>query len=151
MRSCRGARLTLSSSTRLFLIDGHNLLFALRARFAEHLVDGHPGTAAREALVHTIAGVFTGSVQGVRIYFDGCTPHREQRSTQVEVVYPGGEADQCADRAILRDLTERDGQRSAGTIAVVTRDIKLARQARKRGASVMHPAEFFDAHIEQRE
>jgi len=113
-------------------------------------VDGHPGTAAREALVQAMVGTFTGPAQVVRIYFDGRTPHREQRSTQVEVVYPGGEADQCADRAILRELAVRDeGARTGPPVTVVTRDIKLAKRTRKRGAAVVDPETFFEAWMEE--
>jgi len=113
-------------------------------------VDGHPGTAAREALVEMMVGVFSGTAQLVRIYFDGKLPYREQRSTQVEVVYPGGEADQCADRAILHDLAERESAGGGPPVTVVTRDIKLARRARKRGATVVDPEAFFEAWMEER-
>ena len=143
MRSSPEARPSPSSNTQLVLVDGHNLLFALRARFAEHLVDGHPGTDAREALVQTLADAFTGADESVRIYFDGSTPHREQRSAQLEVIYPGGAGDQRADRAILRDLTERQHGFPVSAVTVVTRDIKLARRARKHGATVVDPEAFF--------
>ncbi len=97
-----------------------------------------------------MVGVFTGPVQVVRIYFDGRTPHREQRSTQIEVIYPGGEADQCADRAILRELAARDdGARTGPLVTVVTRDIKLAKRARKRGAAVVDPEAFFAAWMQE--
>jgi len=112
-------------------------------------VDGHPGTAAREALVEAMVDVFTAPVRVVRIYFDGNLPHREQRSTQVEVVYPGGDGDQRADRAILHDLAERDSAGGRPPVTVVTRDIKLARRARKRGATVVDPEAFFLAWIEE--
>ncbi|WP_405243726.1 NYN domain-containing protein [Lentisalinibacter salinarum] len=127
----------------MVLVDGHNLLFALRARFAEHLVEGHPGADAREALVQALLDAFADAADLVRIYFDGATPHREQRSAQVEVIYPGGAGDQRADRAILRDLTERPDEFPVGAITVVTRDIKLARRARKRGATIVDPEAFF--------
>lgn len=128
--------------TALILIDGHNLLYALRPRFAAQLVDGHPGTAAREALVAQLVAVFDQPGQVVRIYFDGGEAHAEQRSAQVEVIYPGGEGDQRADRAILAALPQR-GQTPLADAIVVTRDIKLARRARKRGATAIDPAAFF--------
>lgn len=112
-------------------------------------MDGHPGTVAREALVETMVGVFSGPAQVVRIYFDGRTPHREQCSAQVEVIYPGGKADQCADRAILRELADRNGAGEGPPVTVVTRDIKLAKRARKRGAAVLDPEAFFAAWMEE--
>jgi len=143
--------------TAIILIDGHNLLYALRPRFAAQLVDGHPGTAAREALVAQLVAVFDQPGQVVRVYFDGGEAHAEQRSPQVEVIYPGGAGDQRADRAILaalphlgpqRGLTpfaasQQRGQTPLADAVVVTRDIKLARRARKRGATVIDPAAFF--------
>jgi len=135
----------------LVLIDGHNLLYAMRPRFAAQLVDGHPGTAAREALVAQMVAAFDQPGAVVRIYFDGGEAHTEQRSAQVEVIYPGGTGDQRADRAILAALAHRieaesgaEPQEPAGRPSpiVVTRDIKLARRARKRGATVIDPAAF---------
>ena len=127
----------------MILVDGHNLLYAARARFAAELVDGHPGTAAREALVEYLAGVFTAPGAEVRIYFDGGAAHAERRSEQVEVVYPGGDGGQQADRAILAALRDRSWGQSPGPVpVVVTRDIKLARRARKRGATVVDPGKF---------
>ncbi|NHA14181.1 NYN domain-containing protein [Thioalkalivibrio sp. XN279] len=140
-----------------YLIDGHNLLYALRPRFAAELVDGHPGTAAREALVQQLVAVFDRPGQVVRVYFDGGEAHAEQRSAQVEVIYPGGQGDQRADHAILAALPQRGltpfgalrqrGQTPFMTTfeapVVVTRDIKLAKRARRRGATVIDPAAFF--------
>jgi predicted RNA-binding protein with PIN domain len=125
-----------------YLVDGHNLLYALRPRFAAELVDGHPGTAAREALVAQLVAAFTRPGQVVRVYFDGGEAHAEQRSAQVEVIYPGGKGEQRADHAILAALPQR-GQIPSGALVVVTRDIKLAKRARRRGATVIDPAAFF--------
>lgn len=141
MRHCR--------AVSRVLIDGHNLLYAVRARFAARLVDGHPRTAAREALVETLLAAFRVGSHSVQIYFDGPVAHRERRSEQIEVIYPGGEGDQRADRAILRDLTELNDKSKAAVITVVTRDIKLARRARKRGATVVDPEAFFAAWVEE--
>ena len=130
------------------IIDGHNLLYAVRARFAPQLVDGHPRTAAREALVETLLGAFRACGHSVRIYFDGPVPHRERRSEEIEVIYPGGEGDQRADQAILRDLADLAGEDERQPATVVTRDIKLARRARKRGATVVDPEAFFAVWVE---
>ena len=142
------------------LIDGHNLLYALRSRFAVELLDGHPGAAAREALVERLVTVFDKSGHEVRVYFDGGEACTEKRSAQVWVIYPGGAGDQRADRAILEALRQRMGPdaaaRNAAGLAsifqaieptampvVVTRDIRLAKRARRRGATVIDPAAFF--------
>ena len=142
------------------LIDGHNLLYALRSRFMVHLLDGHPGAVAREALVEQLATVFDKPGHEVRVYFDGGEARTERRSAQVWVIYPGGAGDQRADRAILAALREQVGPDAAArnaaehgsiceaiepaaTRVVVTRDIRLAKRARRRGATVIDPAAFF--------
>jgi hypothetical protein len=133
-----------------YLIDGHNLLYAARQSFLDHLVDGHPGTAAREELVRRLVAAFTTPGQAAYLYFDGSETKSEIRSAQVQVIYPGGAGDQRADAAILKHVLRlaapgdggRDGD--APPIIVVTRDLKLARRARKRGADVMAPGEFLD-------
>ena len=135
----------ISPPAEVILVDGHNLLYALRGRFTAQLVDGHPGALAREALVQELVGAFTRPGERVRIYFDGGEPHAEQRSAQVEVLYPGGPGDQRADRAILAALREA-GPGAAAAPVVVTRDSKLARRARKRGATVVDPAAFLAAY-----
>jgi predicted RNA-binding protein with PIN domain len=127
-----------------FVLDGHNILYAARPAFLEQLVDGHPGTAAREALVQRLLREFTTADHEVLLYFDGNDAHREYRSERVQVIYSGGEGDQRADRAILRTVTERTASGDAATVIVVTRDIKLARRARKRGAGIMAPAAFLE-------
>lgn len=124
------------------LVDGHNLLYALRPRYAAQLVDGHPGTAAREALVQQLVTLFDQPGLAVRVYFDGDEAHHEQRSAQVEVIYPGGAGEQRADHAILAALRDPMPDDTPAAL-VVTRDIKLAKRARKSGATVIDPAAFF--------
>lgn len=136
-------------SSNRFIIDGHNVLYALRTHFAACLVDGHPGTAAREALVESLTHAFSKCGQIVRIYFDGAVPNRERRSAQVEVIYPGGEGDQRADEAILSDLAGYAAESRRPVATVVTRDIKLARRARKRGATVIDPEAFLHSWMEK--
>jgi predicted RNA-binding protein with PIN domain len=124
------------------LIDGHNLLYAARQSFLDHLVDGHPGAAAREELVRRLVAAIATPGQNVFLYFDGSETKTEIRSEQVRVVYPGGEGDQRADAAILKHVSRLAAAGDGTPIIVVTRDLKLARRARKRGADIMAPGEF---------
>lgn len=124
------------------LIDGHNLLYAMRTAFAAHLSDGHPGSAAREALIEWLLRSHTTLDQRITLYFDGHVAHTETRAAQVEVIYSGGEGGQRADRAILRHLNRLATAEPRAAVTVVTRDIPLARRARKRGAEVIDPVAF---------
>ena len=127
-----------------FILDGHNILYASRLAFLEHLVDGHPGSAAREALVQRLVRAFNAPGPEVCLYFDGSEPVTEVHSDRVRVIYSGGDGEQRADRAILRHVSQHVAAGDVASVVVVTRDIKLARRARKRGASVMPPAEFLE-------
>ena len=125
-----------------YILDGHNLLYAARQAFLEHLVDGHPGSAAREALVQHLLRAFPPPGPEVLLVFDGSEAKTEARSARLQVIYSGGEGEQRADKAILRLAAQHVQADNAAPMVVVTRDIKLARRARKRGASVVDPAEF---------
>ncbi|HUH00313.1 MAG TPA: NYN domain-containing protein [Gammaproteobacteria bacterium] len=128
-----------------YILDGHNVLYAMRQAFLEQLAEGHPGTAAREELIQRLARAFIPPGPEVFLYFDGSAPGTESPSEQLRVIYPGGEGDQRADTAILEHVNEHLQAGKEAQLVVVTRDIKLARRARKRGASVLEPAEFFEA------
>ncbi|MFU8822263.1 MAG: NYN domain-containing protein [Gammaproteobacteria bacterium] len=134
----------MPETTPTFILDGHNILYAARPAFLEHLVDGHPGTAAREALVQRLLLAFASPGPEVCLYFDGSEPMTEARSDRVRVIYSGGDGDQRADRAILRQVSLHAAAGEVAALVVVTRDIKLARRARKRGASVMAPGAFLE-------
>ena len=75
-----------------YLIDGHNLLYAARQSFLDHLVDGHPGTAAREELVRRLVAAFATPGQAAYLYFDGSEAKTEMRSAQVQVILQGFKA-----------------------------------------------------------
>lgn len=124
------------------LIDGHNLLFASREVFAEHWRDDHPGREARAALVRWITDRFDAANVAVTVYFDGPAAMVERQSATVQVVYTGGEGRQRADTAILQHLTRLAAAGAPRVVTVVTRDLKLARRARKRGATVVDPRVF---------
>ena len=127
-----------------FILDGHNILYASRPVFLEHLVDGHPGTAAREALVQRLLLAFASPGPEVWLSFDGSEPMTEVRSDRVRVSYSGGDGDQRADRAILRQVSMHAAAGNVSAVVVVTRDITLARRARKRGAGIMAPGAFLE-------
>lgn len=138
-----------------YLIDGHNLLYACRQAFLDQLADGHPGTAARAELVRRLVAACPAPGLALFVYFDGAEPNTERPANNVHVVYSGGAGDQRADRVILRHVNAhmagahatgvRDASACDAQLVVVTRDIKLARQARKRGAAIMAPGEFLQA------
>lgn len=89
-----------------------------------------------------LVAAFPAPGPGVRLYFDGSEAGAESPSPNVQVIYPGGDGEQRADRAILKCVAELAGHGGTTPIVVVTRDLSLARRAKKRGASVVAPADF---------
>lgn len=124
------------------LIDGHNLLYATWALFGAHWEDEHPRRAAREALIAWLLSRLEGEGLDTALYFDGPAANVAARSPSLAVVYSGGEGAQRADAAILRHLARLSADAQAAPVTVVTRDLKLARRARKRGAVVVDPVAF---------
>lgn len=79
------------------------------------------------------------------VYFDGAEPNTMSAANNVQVIYSGGAGDQRADRAILQHVNAHFAGAGGAQLVVVTRDIRLARRARKRGAEIMAPGEFLQA------
>lgn len=79
------------------------------------------------------------------VYFDGAEPNTHSSAKHIHVVYSGGDGDQRADDAILRHVNAHRADAPGTPIVVVTRDTRLARRARKRGANVIDPGEFLQA------
>ncbi len=127
------------------LVDGHNLLYACRRAFAGQLADGHPGTAARAELVRRLVTGRPEPGPALFVYFDGAEPNTHSPAKHLQVVYSGGDGDQRADDAILRHVNAHRADAPDTPIVVVTRDTRLARRARKRGANVIDPGEFLQA------
>lgn len=128
-----------------YLIDGHNLLYACRQAFLGQLADGHPGGAARAELVRRLVAACPSPGPVLFVYFDGAEPNTLTPANNIHVIYSGGDGDQRADGAILRHVNAHFAGAADEQLVVVTRDIKLARRARKRGAEVMDPGEFLQA------
>lgn len=128
-----------------YLIDGHNLLYACRQAFLDQLADGHPGTAARAELVRRLVAACPAPGPALFVYFDGAEPNTMSAANNVQVIYSGGAGDQRADRAILQHVNAHFAGAGGAQLVVVTRDIRLARRARKRGAEIMAPGEFLQA------
>lgn len=129
-----------------YLIDGHNLLYACRQAFLGQLADGHPGTAARAELVRRLVAACPAPGPALVVYFDGAEPNTHSPAKSIDVIYSGGDGGQRADNAILKHVNKHVADTSRDTqLVVVTRDIKLARRVRKRGARVIDPGEFLKA------
>ena len=132
----------LQSERFSLLIDGHNVMYALRVVFIEHFVDGRPRSAARDELAARLVAAFDRPGPSVRLYFDGSEANIERRSDTVEVIYSGGVGEGRADEAILADVKRQSRAGTADPVGLVTADLKLARLAQRRGVTIITPEEF---------
>lgn len=126
------------------LVDGHNCLFGLRARYQERFdAPDRPGARAREALADDLARMAAShGACRVRLYFDG--PERSETGLlpNLRVVYSGGgDRENRADRVLLdylRYLRDRDST----PVIAVSNDADIRFKARGRGAVPCTPAEL---------
>nr|WP_240902056.1 NYN domain-containing protein [Wenzhouxiangella sp. XN24] len=121
------------------IVDGHNVLYALRGVFVEHWVDGRPRSEAREALATRLSAAFDRPGAAVRLYFDGSEASTERRSDTLEVIYSGGVGEGRADQAILDDIKRESRAGILDPLGLVTSDLKLARLAERRGVTIIAP------------
>lgn len=136
------AKAFLAGERFALLVDGHNVLYALRAVFIEHFVDARPRSEAREALATRLAAAFDRPGATVRLYFDGSEANVERRSATVEVIYSGGVGEGRADQAILDDIKRQSRAGTPEPMGLVTSDLKLARLAQRRGVTIIAPEEL---------
>jgi len=133
------ARAFLQGERFSLLVDGHNVLYALRVVFVEHFVDGRPRSEAREALATRLAVAFERPGASVRLYFDGSEANIERRSETLEVIYSGGVGEGRADQAILDHIKHQSRAGPTDPLGLVTSDLKLARLAQRRGVAIIAP------------
>jgi hypothetical protein len=124
-------------------IDGHNVLFQLRALFEADFEEQQPRARAREALVALVQQFAAGRPHlRMHIHFDGPDPRRYRADPNVRVVYSGGKGEGRADRAILDDIEASHRTESAMPRVIVTLDRDLAGKAYRHGALRMDPWAF---------
>lgn len=129
------------------LIDAHNALFALRARYESGFVDHAPGHRARDQLIADLAGLVRDHPDlRARLVFDGPERSDRQVSPNLTVTYSGGVGEDRADRVLIEEagfLARSPGRH----VVVVSNDGDVVFRSRGYGVRDMTPAElasFFD-------
>jgi predicted RNA-binding protein with PIN domain len=132
-----------SAETAILLVDGHNVLFSLQARYRTAPDDRQGfGAAARDALVADLVKM-SGNRPTLRVWivFDGPQASDRTASENVRVSFSGGEGTDRAD-ALLRANVRFFRQAGAGSVLLATNDGALAAEARRQGALVLPPGEL---------
>jgi flagellar biosynthesis GTPase FlhF len=120
------------------LIDGHNVLFLLDELFGNVYEDGQPRTRARQRLADLTVRLTGGHPEcETTLFFDGPQEAHSAAAPNVKIVYSGGQGDNRADDAIIRQLKYYRTEPRPRPRVVVTDDMELRRRVRDTGAAVM--------------
>jgi hypothetical protein len=126
------------------LLDGHNLLFALKQRYQSlYEPNGTPGRAAREAMIRDTVALAGRCPKGhVHLVFDGDRRSDQNASRNVTVTYSGGEGVNRADEVIVQYITFACGADLGEAVFLVSNDRELCTNARGEGARVLSGLHF---------
>ncbi len=119
----------------ILLVDGHNVLFGLPARYMPARGTSLPDADKRKRLTDDIVRI-TAPNPSVRawVVFDGPTRSDTQASPNVRVTYSGGEGDHRADGVILDNLRFFKSSSPDTLVILVSNDNDLCAAARRLGA-----------------
>lgn len=128
-------RALAGQSPAILLIDGHNVLFGLPARYMPARGAALPDADKRKRLVDDIVRI-TAPNPSVRawIVFDGPTRSDTQASANVRVTYSGGQGEHRADGVILDNLRFFKTTAPDLPVVLVSNDNDLCSAARRLGA-----------------
>ncbi len=126
----------------VLLVDGHNLLFSLQARYLQPQRKNRPDAQARDKLVQDLLRMahLRPSCR-VIVVFDGPEYSLRTPAPNVSVIYSGGQGEHRADKTII----EYAGflARESGTeLLLTTNDNELARQAGATGTQCLMPTDL---------
>jgi hypothetical protein len=119
----------------ILLIDGHNVLFGLPARYNPPRGGALPDAEKRKKLAGDIVRI-TAPNPAVRawIIFDGPTRSDTQASANVRVTYSGGKGEHRADGVLLDNLRFFKSTAPDTPVLLVSNDNELCLAARRLGA-----------------
>ncbi|MBP5320367.1 MAG: hypothetical protein J6334_05215 [Kiritimatiellae bacterium] len=122
----------------ILLLDGHNVLFGLPARYNPPRGQGRSDAEKRDRLAKDLARLVSAS-PAVRacIVFDGKSPTDTQAAPNVRVSYSGGEGEHRADK-VLVDLIRFYRQSDPSTpVLLISDDRELCGNARRLGGQTL--------------
>ena len=126
----------------VLLLDGHNVLFALQARYRRPQDHVYPDGRVRECLVGDLVRLAANRPTcRVRVVFDGPERNERMASANVGVVYSGGTGEHRADK-VLEEEVRYFRQTPADVVLVATNDGELRGEALRLGALTLAPTEL---------
>ncbi len=127
----------------VLLLDGHNVLFGLQARYMPPRGKAVPDREKREKLVSDVVRI-TAPNPAMRAItlFDGHTRSDSNPSPNVRVIYSGGEGEHRADKVLIDQIRFLKSVDADAAVLLVSNDNDLCREARRLGAKDIAVADF---------
>lgn len=126
----------------ILLVDGHNALFSLQARYLPPQLHGVPDREARARLVNDLVAMAAERPAcRVWVVFDGPRQSDSSPAPNVRVSYSGGTGENRADRLLVESVRFFT-QGGAEAVLLATNDGELAARAVRMGARILPPAEM---------
>ena len=135
---------TLAGTDRLILLlDGHNVLFSLPARYSPPRGTSRSDAEKRQFLVNDLVRLVSENpAMRAWIIFDGAKPSEESASPNVRVSYSGGVGEHRADRVLVDTVRYFKSVEPDIPILLVSNDFDLCTQAARNGAMTMRVLEL---------
>lgn len=127
----------------ILLLDGHNVLFGLQARYMPPRGTASPDKKKRQSLVDDVVRI-TRPNPALRavVHFDGHTRSDADPSANVRVTYSGGEGEHRADKVIIDQIRFLKSAYPDTDVLLVSNDNDLCKDARKLGAQDLAVLDF---------
>lgn len=139
----RLGRALAGASPAMLLLDGHNVLFGLPARYNPPRGGARRDADKRKQLADDVARLVASS-PAVRamLVFDGHSRHDEQAAPNVRVAYSGGTGEHRADSVLLDNIRFYCDADPGVPVFLVSNDDDLRAQARRLGALTVDVLDF---------
>ena len=127
----------------ILLLDGHNVLFGLQARYMPPRGKAVPDKQKRQNLIDDVVRI-TRPNPALRaiVLFDGDTRSDSNPGPNVRVIYSGGEGEHRADRVIIDQIRFFKTNDPDANVLLVSNDNDLCKEARRLGAKDLAVLDF---------
>jgi len=127
----------------IVILDGHNVIFGLPARYMPSRGKSVPDAQKRQNLIDDLVRI-TKPNPAMRaiLLFDGHTRSDANPSPNVSVTYSGGEGEHRADKVIIDKIRFLKTAYPDSTVLLVSNDNELCKDARRLGAQNLSVLDF---------
>jgi len=136
-------RALAGKQSAILLLDGHNVLFGLQARYMPPRGKAVPDAKKRQNLIDDLIRIAQPNpALRTILLFDGHTRSDSDPAPNVRVTYSGGEGEHRADRVIIDQIRFLKTAYPESTVLLVSNDNGLCKDARRLGAQDLSVLDF---------